>query len=42
VRDIEAILQQEFGTVEREKREIAAAVQKQVQKQAAEKAMCPE
>lgn len=37
-----ATLQQEFDTAEGEKRENVAVVQKQVQKQAAEKIMCPE
>jgi hypothetical protein len=40
VRYIEAILQQECDTAEREQREIVAAVQRQVQKQASDKAMC--
>ncbi len=40
VRYIEAILQQEFDTAERKQRGPVAAVQRQVQKQAAEKAMC--
>ncbi|KAA6426040.1 MAG: hypothetical protein FRX49_03892 [Trebouxia sp. A1-2] len=42
VRDMVATLQQEFDTAEGEKRENVAVVQKQVQKQAAEKIMCPE
>ena len=40
VRYIQAILQQEFDTAEREQRETVAAVHRQVQKQAAEKAVC--
>ena len=40
MREIEAILQREFDAAEREEKETVANVQKEVQEQAAENAMC--